>query len=124
VCSSDLGRHSGGVNVDGKPGHDVIRVFLSPRDRDGSSIKAAGDVKIALYDLAAPGGKALISKHEFPVSEISKHWASGFITYQYSFDCKLLPAPTGDKITIHASFTDYLTGKTFTAQKPVTVTLP
>ena len=125
VVKIDIDRHSGGVDVDGKPGHDVVRVFLSPRDQDGSAIKAAGDVKIALHDLAAPEGKTLIAEYEFPVDEISKHWASGFMTYHYSFDCKLpAPPPTGDKITIHVTFIDYLTGKTFTAQKPVTILLP
>lgn len=121
VAKIDIGRHSGGVDIDGKSGHDVIRVFLSPRDRHGSAIKAAGDVKIALYDLAAPEGKTLIDKYEFPVEKISQYWTSGFMTYHYSFNCKLSPPPAGDKITIHVTLTDYLTGKTFTAQKPVTI---
>ena len=124
IVKIDIGRHSGGVDIDGKSGHDVIRVFLSPRDCDGSAIKAAGDVKIILYDLAAPDGKTLISEYEFFVNEISKHWASGFMTYHYSFDCKLPATHAHDKITIYVTFTDYLTGKTFTAQKPVTIILP
>ena len=124
VVKIDISKHSGGVDIDGKPGHDVIRIFLSPRDRDGSAIKAAGNVKIILYDLAAPEDKNLIGKYEFPIEKISKHWASGFMTYHYSFDCKLPASLTHDKITIHVTFTDYLTGKTFTAQKSITIILP
>ena len=119
-----INKHSGGVDTNQKPGHEVVRVFLSPRDSAGSAIKAAGDVKIALYDLAAPEGKTLIAEYDFPVTEISKHWTSGFMTYHYSLDCKLPAALKSDKITIYITFTDYLTGGTFTAQKPVTIPLP
>ncbi|MBN1555470.1 MAG: hypothetical protein JXA11_12050 [Phycisphaerae bacterium] len=126
VASVEIGRHSGGVNLDRRPGHDAVQVFLSPMDRDGHVLKAAGDVKIQLFDLAQPAERTLLAAYSFPVKDIAQHWAGGMLANQYSFECRLPDNanPAHRQITLHVTFVDYLTGKTFTAQKPLELSLP
>jgi len=113
-----MGRHTGGIDTDDKGGQDGIKVFLLPIDADGSVIKAAGDVKIQLFDLAADPAQNLVGEYRWTVEQLSKQWSSGFMAYHFSFEC---PWPDGppqhDEITVRVEFTDYLTGKTFTAQE-------
>ena len=120
----ELSRHTGGIDLDKKPGQDAIKVFLLPRDNSGNVLKAAGDVKIQLFDLAQPKDETLFAEFTYPVKDIAKYWSGGFMTYHYSFECKWKTPPKHDEITVRATFTDYLTGKTFTAQKLCKIKLP
>ncbi len=119
VSKIELGRYTGGVDTDGRGGHDAVKVFLRPIDRDGSTLKAAGDVKIQIYDLALPPKDNLIGEYKWSVDEISKYWSGGFMTYHFSFVCpwKEGTEPRHKKLTVRAEFVDYLTGRSFTAQK-------
>ena len=119
----DVGRESAGIDYDGKGSDGGIRVYLNPIDKDGSIIKAAGSAKIEFFDLSLPGDNR-IAAYDFPVASIGKQWESGFITYHYRFDCKWQHGrPEHPDITVVATFVDYLTGKTFTSQKVITVRL-
>lgn len=123
VKGLEFGRYSGGIAEAGKTGDVGIRVYLKPLDRDGTVIKASGAVKIQFFDLAKPTDN-LIGTYEFPAQELGKHWESGFISYHYTFDCKWQKPPSHPDITLRASFTDYLTGETFSAQEQIHVNLP
>ena len=125
VIGIKLGRYSGGVNLDGKEGDDGVRVYLSPVDRDGHAVKVAGEATVQLFDLAAKPEQNLLAEYNYPAQEIAKHWVAGFMTYHYRFDCPWRSGPPARaEITVRATFTDYLTGKQFTAQKVCTVKLP
>lgn len=119
----DIGRESAGIDYDNTGSDSGIRVYLNPIDKDGSIIKAAGSVRIEFFDLSLPGDNRIAS-YDFPVESVGKQWESGFITYHYRFDCKWQHGrPAHPDITVVATFVDYLTGKTFTSQKVVTVRL-
>jgi hypothetical protein len=125
VSEIQMSRYTGGVDTDGKGGHDAIKVYMVPVDQDGSVIKAAGAVTIQLYDLGEPAGKNLIGEYNWPVEKVGAQWSSSMLTYHYSFVCPWQHGPPKhDEITVRVEFTDYLTGKTFTAQKLCTITLP
>jgi len=119
----EIGQYTGGVDTDGEPGDDAVKVFLSPLDRDGSVLKAAGDVTLRLHDLAEGEG-TLVGERTWTVDELSAQWASGFLTYHFSFVCPFTARPSHREITVHATFVDYLTGRTFTAQKACEIALP
>ncbi len=123
VTRIELGRYTAGADLDGKPGHDGVRVYLRPLDRDGHAIKAAGSVTVRLFDLDRQGDN-LLGTCEFPVEKIAAHWHGGFGTYHYRFDCPWKRPPTGREVTVRAVFTDYLTGRSFTAQKLLKVRPP
>ena len=53
----ELERFSGSIDTDNKPGDDALLLYVQPVDRDGSIIKAAGSIKVTLFDLANPPTK-------------------------------------------------------------------
>jgi hypothetical protein len=124
VETIEIGRHSGGVDLDKKPGQDAVLVYLVPRDQADNVLKAAGSVRIQLYDLAQPQEKTLLAEFTYPVEKIGKYWAGGLLANHYRFECRFPHPPEHPDVTIRAEFTDYLTGKTFSQQKLVKVTLP
>ncbi|MFA6133603.1 MAG: hypothetical protein WC869_06255 [Phycisphaerae bacterium] len=125
VTGIEIGRYSGGVALHGSEGDAAVKVYLRPVDAQGSTLKAAGDVKIQIYDLAAPTGENLIGECRFGVDEIGKNWSNAMIGgAQFSFVCPWQSLPAHGEITVRAEFVDYLTGKTFSAQRVVKVRLP
>jgi len=119
-----LGRYTGGVDLDGKPGDDGVKVYIHPIDQHGSIIKAAGAVKVQLFDLAAPTGENLIFERTWPVAKIHKNWSAGLLGDHFAFECRWKKLPAHDEITVRAEFVDYLTARRFTAQKACKVALP
>jgi len=120
-----LGRFTGGVDLDGDGCDDGVRVYLQPIDARGGAIKAAGDVMIRLYDLAEPSCKSLIGEYHWGVDQIGEAWTAGFLSSHYSLTCPWQSGPPAhDEITVRVEFIDYLTGKTFTAQKVLKVACP
>jgi len=125
VAGIRIGKYTGGTDSDGQIGDDGMRVYLRPVDRDGHALKAAGDIAIQLFDLAAEDQKNLLGEYQFPVDEIGKYWSAGFMTYHYRFDLPWKSGPPDHpEVTVRVVFTDYLTGKQFTDQKVCTVRLP
>ncbi|MBN1341169.1 MAG: hypothetical protein JXQ73_00730 [Phycisphaerae bacterium] len=122
VTGIQIERLTGGADYDGKPGPDGVTVYLQPLDQDGHVIKAAGDIRIQLFDLANPEGKRLLGEYRLDVDHARQAWHGRLMTQHYTVKCPW-PAgpPTHDEITVRAEFTDYLTGKTFRAQKMVKI---
>ena len=119
-----LGASTCGADTDAKPGDDALKVVIEPIDQHGSVIKAAGSVKVRVFDLAAPKAKTLLAESSHDPNTVTDHWVSGFMGGYFAFTCPL-PAPPGHgELTVRVEFVEYLTGKTFTAQKVVKVALP
>jgi len=122
--SIKLGQYTGGADLDAQPGHDGVKVYLRPIDQRGDTIKAAGTVRIQLYDLAAESGANLVGQFDFDADQVSKAFSGGFMAYHFTFTCPWKPAPPKNAgLTIRVEFTDYLTGKKFSAQKVCKVDL-
>jgi len=122
----ELGRHTGGLDTDGKPGDDAIVVYVQPIDQHGSILKCAGSVTVRIFDLAEEDEtKTLIGTHRWTAEEIAKTWPAGFMGRHFRLLCPWQSAPPKHPtLTIRIAFTDYLTGKTHTAQKTCTVKVP
>jgi hypothetical protein len=113
---------SGGDDYDGKPGDDGVTVYVKPVDRDGDALKAAGDIRVQLYDLQNPPGKELIGEYEFPVDRVSRLWYGKLMTYHYTLRCPWQHGPPEhDEITVRVTFTDYLSQRMMTTQAVCTV---
>lgn len=120
----ELGRHTGGWDLDGQNGQDGIKVFLTPHDQHGSALKAAGAATVQLYDLAAEPGENLIAEFHWTVEQLREQWVSGFMSYHYALNCPWGDNPPAhDIVTVRVTFVDYLTGKTFHAQKTCQIDL-
>jgi hypothetical protein len=120
-----LGRYTGSYRPRDGEYDSGVRVYLEPIDQYGSVIKAAGEVTVELFDLAQPEGSTRLGNFRFPVEEIRQHWASGFLTYHYNFDCPWPDnaPPAHGQITVRVTFVHYLTGKSFVSQRVVDVKL-
>jgi len=120
-----LGSHTGGIDLDGRPGDDAVRVFIEPIDQHGSVIKAAGSVTVRILDAAAERNRILLSEHRFDADRTAAGWSSGLLSTHYRFTCPWgADPPKRDSLTVHVAFLDHLTGKTFEAQKPCKIALP
>lgn len=120
-----LGRHSGGIDLDNIGGDDGIRVYLRPIDQSGSVIKVAGEAKVQLFDLAGEPGETLVGQRTWTVEQLASQWASGFVSHHFTLTCLWADAenpPAHKQITVRVEFIDYLTGKTFSAQKLCIIT--
>ena len=120
-----LGSGTGGANTDDKPGDDAVKVNVAPIDQHGSVLKAAGSVKVQVFDLAAPQAKNLLAECNYDPNAAAKNWVSGLFSSYYGFTLPL-PAepPAHSELTVRAEFTEYLTGKTFTTQQIIKIALP
>ena len=120
-----LASGTGGASTDDKPGDDAVKVNVAPIDQYGSVLKAAGSVKVQVFDLAALQGKNLLAECDYDPNAAAKNWASGLFSSYYAFTLPL-PAepPAHGELTVRAEFTEYLTGKTFTTQQVIKVALP
>jgi hypothetical protein len=121
----EIDRHSGGYDADGQPGDDGVVVYLRPRDAEGDVLKVAGEIRIQLYDLAAPPRENLIGEYVIPVEQARELWHGKLLTNHYTIRC---PWPHGpprhSTITINATFIDYLTQRVLSAQRTCEVRLP
>ncbi len=112
---------SGGENYDSQPGDDGVTVYFKPVDRDGDAIKAAGDIRVELFDLADPAGGRPFATQTIPVADAGRHWYGKLMTYHYTVKCPWQARPKNAEITVRVTFVDYITQRVMTAQSVVTV---
>jgi outer membrane murein-binding lipoprotein Lpp len=118
-----FGRLTGGADLDPKqPGEEGLKIYVVPTDGQGQPLKAAGSFVVEAFDLAR-GDNARIARWEFPLDQAAKNWFGQAMLYTY-----VLPAPwpqqqrpANPDVTVRVTFTDALTGRTFTDQKVVKV---
>jgi len=121
-----LHRLTGGMDTDGQPGDEGLRVILQPRDKAGHVVKRAGAVEVELFDLARTEGDRRVARWEFTVDQAAREWVSGLVGISgYSLQ---LPWPGGapprrDHLTLMARFTT-LDGRPLTAQTDLKIQLP
>lgn len=122
----EIGRMSGGANVDGESGDDGVKVYLRLRDADGDPVKVPGRITIRLTDDSdIPSPRVLgLCTFEGP-DDLRSKWLSRFGTQHFALYCPFPPnvRPATDKVTVHAEFTDYLTGRTLRAVGEVGVSM-
>jgi len=117
---------SGGYDTDGKAGDDGLVLFVQPVDRDGHVIKAAGALRVTVYDLQQPPDDNVVARYSFTPEATRKLWYGRLMTHHFTVRC---PWPTGrvpahDELTAHVVFIDLLTGRELTVQQAYKVVLP
>ncbi len=121
--SIEIASLSGGADYDNKPGDDGVTVHLRPKDADGQVVKVPGKITIQLLDntdMAAPKVIA-VCEHEKP-DDLRQLWMGAFGTSHYTIHCPFregVTLPASRRLTVNASFVDFLTGKTLKASKEV-----
>jgi hypothetical protein len=119
-----FGRLTGGADLDpNKPGDEGLKVYVVPTDQEGHVLKAAGSFVVEAFDLGA-SGEVRLGRWEFPLEEARKLWYGAAMSYGYVLPCPWQTVPIHDEITVRTTFTDELTGRQFSEQRRVRVTLP
>ena len=105
-----------------RPGDEGVKLTLIPIDQFGDECKLAGSFTIELFDLAAE--PARIGLWTIDTSTAQKKWVSTFVIDAYVFELPWQTPPAHSKLTVKATFVDELTGRTFDAQRELTVNVP
>jgi uncharacterized protein YdcH (DUF465 family) len=121
----ELGKMTSGFRGSDPSSDAGVRVFVRPVDEQGSTLKAAGDVRVELFDLANPADQQFLGACTYAADQMGKYWMSASFANQYAFECPW-PAhpPVHSEVTVRVVFVDYLTGQTLTAQTVVKVKPP
>ena len=119
-------RLSGGYDEDRNGIDEGVAVYLRMYDREGDTIKSAGTARVKLFDLANPPGQQLVGKVEVGPDELADMWYGRFLTAHYTLRVPFETTndesrPHHPNITVLASFTDLLTGRSFEDQRVVKV---
>jgi hypothetical protein len=123
VHGLQLNRLTGGADLDReKPGDEGVQVYAVPTDQDGHPLKAAGAFTVEIFDLAAQPTR--IGQWTFDLPRAKEAWNGAAMSYQYVLKSPWQTPPGHDDLTLKVTFHDELTGRDFTAQKQVKVTLP
>lgn len=114
---------TGGVDTDGRPGDDALRVVLEPRDQRGDLIKSPGTITIELVDLALDPADRRVGYWTFDLETALKHWRGGLFGTGYHFKLPWQRGfPRHQDLSLHARL---LTpdGRAFRVTKSLTVRL-
>jgi hypothetical protein len=118
-----LGKLTGGADLDrDKPGDEGLKVYATPTDDDGDTLKAAGSFVVEAFDLAAK--PAEVGKWTFDTDATRKTWNGSFLSHQYVLTCPWQTVPRHEELTVKVTFRDELTGREFHEQRLVKVKLP
>ncbi len=120
--SITLGRPTGGLDEDGKPGDEALQVLVEPRDIDGHTLKTPGTLFIAAQEILPEGLKRPLSQWEISGEALHRSWRSGLITTGYSVVLPWKTWPTTEKVRVVARFV-LADGRAFEAEKDVTIRL-
>jgi hypothetical protein len=96
-------------------------VYLQPIDPEGDVVKAAGTVHVQLWNLNNPSDQALLGQWEVSPAELRKLWVASLVTtnYRLTFDAPGGPELLAKPLTAKVTFTDYITGEVFRAQRVI-----
>lgn len=116
----ELGKITGLFDKDNDGVEESLIVYIRTIDGAGDLVKAAGSVKVELWDLDDPGNP-LLADWEVKPDELTKSWTSTMLTnyYRLKFDITGLLDDTKKELTVKVVFTDYVTGKVHRDQRVI-----
>ena len=118
-----FGLLTGGYNADNSDGpDDGIEIAVVPTDDQNTPIKAAGSFTVEAFDLAIPKDP-LIGTWNFPLKETRELFYAHLSMYTYILKCPWQHPPRHGDLTVRVTFEDELTGRQFTADRTIHVTL-
>jgi len=118
-----LGKLTGGADLDrDKPGDEGFKVYVTPTDDDGDTLKAAGSFVIEAFDLASKLPER--GKWTFDTDQTRKCWNGSFLSHQYVLTCPWQSPIQHEELTVKVTFRDELTGREFHTQKVIKIKLP
>jgi hypothetical protein len=78
-----LGRHTGGIDQDRKPGDEALQVVLEPRDPDGKPLKAPGALYVAALVTGPDGVERPLCSWDVPPEALRPTWRYSLVGTGY-----------------------------------------
>ncbi len=122
VQSVVLGRQTGGRSNTDCPGDDALQVQVEPKDPEGQSIKAPGQLLVQVQEITKEGIKRPLSSWAIPPEQMRRSWRSGLLTTGYVVNLPWKVWPSTEKLRVTAQF-QLVDGRVFEADKDITVRL-
>lgn len=117
-----IGKYTNFYDKDKDGTAETLIVYVQPVDETGDVFKAAGSVEVQLWDLNAANAKgAMLGEWTVQTDELKKLWFATMITinYRFTFNVAGIVKDFTRPLTVKITFTEYLTGRTFTEQKVI-----
>ena len=117
----EIGRFTALYDEDKDGKKEKLIVYVQPIDKDGDTVKSAGQVNVQLWDLNKADSNALLGEWHVGPDQLKKLWLTALLAgnYKLTFDVADKAELFKEPLTIKVAFTDYLTGKTFQEQKVI-----
>ena len=116
---------SGGVNLDGRPGDDAVRLYVQPIDADGDVVKVPGRLRVLLVDDSELSQPRTLGVYVFDsVEELGEMWHGRFLTQHFTVECPFPPGArlgAARELLATVEFVDVLSGATLRASERVPV---
>lgn len=113
---------SGGLNLDGKPGDELLSVAIEQRDENDKRIIAPGDVSIVVVDPAIDGKASKIARWDFDAEEAAKCIRRSRDGATMQFELPWPKQPVHSDLRLFVRFTTY-DGRKLEANLPIEVQL-
>jgi len=115
----EIGKRSGLFDKDSDGIKEKLIVYVRPSDETGDTVKVPGSVEVKLWNLNKESSEAMLASWQLGPEEIKKLWAGTLMTnyYRFVFDVSGILDGKGQELTVKIRFTDYIGGKTLTAQR-------
>ncbi|MCC7085275.1 MAG: hypothetical protein IT427_09740 [Pirellulales bacterium] len=111
---------SGGLNLDGKMGDELLGVAIEQRDAQDARMIAPGDVSIVVVDPALDGQAAKIARWDFDADEVAKHVRRNRDGAALQFELPWPRQPEHNDLRLFVRFTTY-DGRKLEANLPIEV---
>lgn len=113
-----IGRLSGPTIIDKASNRpDGLRVYTTPIDAQGDPFKATGSFTIEVFDLTADQPR--LQKWTVDMADSRSRWRGGAMLYTYVLEFPWEDIPTDRELLLKVTFTDELTGRTFSAERKI-----
>lgn len=116
-----IAKRSGFVDKNKDAIKEKLVVYLKTYDRNQDVIKAAGSVRVQLWDLDKTSDMAMLKQWDIAPDQLTKMWMGAFMTdyYRLLFDIDPFALRAGAEYTLKVSFTDYISGNVLKEQKVI-----
>lgn len=116
-----ISRFSGFFDKDKDGKREKLIVYITPIDKQGDGIKAAGAANVQLWDLNKANGEALLGEWNVGPDELKKAWFKTVlaVNYRLVFDIPEAVDNFDEQLTARITFTDHLSGKVFKNQRVI-----
>jgi hypothetical protein len=116
----NLGRGTGGYDLDNVPGDEGLIVVVEPRDFDGHAVKTPGVLHVEALEISPEGLKTPLSCWELTPDQLRRTWKTGLMSNGYQVTLPWKSWPSTERVRVVARFT-LADGHAYEAEKDVTV---